>query len=90
MKEKKTRKVSSINTRMKFCLIEPPGLLKMIADAVEGLPRDERLVLSLRYVEELTMEEIATVLRVSEARASQLHTEAMTQLQANLKRNDSR
>ena len=55
MKEKKTLKVSSIITRMKFRLIEPPGGLKMIADAVDGLPRDERLVLSLRYVEELTV-----------------------------------
>ena len=77
-------------TRMKFCLIDPPECLKMIADAVEGLPRDGRLVLSLRYIEQLTMEEIAAVLRVSKARASQLHTETMTQLHANLKRHDSR
>jgi RNA polymerase sigma factor for flagellar operon FliA len=77
-------------TRMKFCLIDPPECLKMITDAVQGLTPDGRLVLSLRYLEELTLEEIATVLRVSEARASQLHTETMTQLQANLKRNDSR
>jgi RNA polymerase sigma factor (sigma-70 family) len=64
--------------------------LKMVADAVEGLPQDRRLVLALRYVEELSMQEIATVLGVSESRASQLHTETMTQLHANLKHDDAR
>jgi len=39
-------------------------------------------VLSLVYVEELTYKEVAQLLKVSEPRISQLHTEALKKLRA--------
>ena len=44
------------------------------------LPERERLVVSLYYVEHLTMKEIALVLSVSETRVSQLHAQAVKRL----------
>lgn len=41
-----------------------------------------QLVLSLVYVEELTYKEVAQILKVSEPRVSQLHTEALKKLRA--------
>jgi RNA polymerase sigma factor for flagellar operon FliA len=51
-----------------------------LADAVEQLPERLRVVLSLRYYEDLTLSEVGAVLGVSEPRACQLHGEALGQL----------
>ncbi|WP_461834237.1 sigma-70 family RNA polymerase sigma factor, partial [Desulfothermus sp.] len=39
-----------------------------------------QLVLSLYYVEELTMKEVAEVLNITEGRVSQLHSQAIKKL----------
>lgn len=52
-----------------------------LAKAVQTLPERERLVISLYYVEKLTMREVADVLAVSETRVSQLHAQAVKRLQ---------
>jgi RNA polymerase sigma factor for flagellar operon FliA len=52
-----------------------------LARAVQTLPERERLVISLYYVEKLTMREIADLLTVSETRVSQLHAQAVKRLQ---------
>lgn len=51
-----------------------------LARAVKSLPERERLVVSLYYVEHLTMRDIAVVLAVSETRVSQLHAQAVKRL----------
>jgi len=45
-----------------------------IAIAIEQLPEKEKLVISLYYLEELTMKEAAKVLDITESRVSQLHS----------------
>ncbi len=60
---------------------EEKELYQDLARAVQGLPDRERLVVSLYYVEKLTMREIAEVLGVSETRVSQLHAQAVRRLQ---------
>lgn len=59
---------------------EERELREQLADAIQGLPERERLVVSLYYVERLTMKEIAAVLSVSETRISQLHAQAVKRL----------
>jgi len=54
--------------------------LEDLANAVQVLPERERLVISLYYVEQLTMRDIAAVLDVSETRVSQLHAQAVRRL----------
>ena len=51
-----------------------------LSEAIERLPERLRLVLSLHYIEDLTYREIAGILKVSEPRVGQLHTEAIGQL----------
>jgi RNA polymerase sigma factor FliA len=53
-----------------------------LADAIEGLPDRERLVIALYYYENLTLREIGEVLGVTESRISQLHTKAVLGLRS--------
>lgn len=55
-----------------------------LADAIDGLPERERLVLSLYYNEELNLKEIGQVLGVSESRVSQLHSQCAARLRSRL------
>ena len=55
-----------------------------LAAAIGKLPERERLVLTLRYYEELTMKEIGVVLGVVESRVSQIHSEALRRLRGGL------
>ncbi|MCI9361498.1 MAG: FliA/WhiG family RNA polymerase sigma factor [Hungatella sp.] len=53
---------------------------QILAKAVNSLKEKEKLVISLYYVEELNMGQIAQVLGVSEPRISQIHSSAIRKL----------
>lgn len=55
---------------------------QLLAEAVSSLKEKEQLVISLYYVEELNMGQIAEVLSVSEPRISQIHSSAIRKLKA--------
>lgn len=55
-----------------------------LARAISELPERERQMMSLYYVEELTMKEVGAVLGVGEGRISQLHSAALVKLRARL------
>ena len=57
---------------------------RSLAEAIDGLPERERLVMSLYYSEGLNLKEIGAVLRVTESRACQLHGQALVRLKARL------
>lgn len=65
---------------------EERELYEDLARSVQALPERERLVVSLYYVERLTMKDIAAVLQVSETRVSQLHAQAVKRLRRALLR----
>lgn len=52
-----------------------------LAQAIGGLGKNEQLVISLYYQEELTMKEVAAVLNVTESRVSQIHSLALAKLE---------
>jgi RNA polymerase sigma factor FliA len=56
----------------------------MLIDAIEGLPERERTVITLYYFEGLRFGEIGRVLRVSESRISQIHSEVLRNLRMQL------
>lgn len=58
---------------------------KVLSLAVDSLNEKEKKVISLYYVEELNMKEIARVLNVSEPRISQIHSKALIKLRENMK-----
>jgi len=58
----------------------------ILARKIEKLPEKQRLVLTLYYYEDLNMKEIAKVLNITEARVSQLHTQAIINLRVSVKK----
>ncbi len=59
-------------------------LIPAVAQLIQGLPKEEQLVLALYYVEELTLAEIGTVLDLPEDRVLQLYTVARRHLRTQL------
>lgn len=69
--------------------LEMKELQESLAEAIDKLPEKERIVVSLYYYNELTLREISVILKLSEARISQLHTKAIFRLRGYLSRNKS-
>jgi len=65
--------------------LEEKDTKENVADLIDTLPDKERLVLSLYYWEELTMQEIGKILNITESRVCQIHSQALIKLKATLK-----
>lgn len=50
---------------------------KNLEDAIDGLPEQMKIVLSLYYSDGLNLKDIGRVLDVTESRVSQVHREAL-------------
>ena len=57
---------------------------QVLAEAISNLKEKEKMVISLYYMEELNMGQIAQVLGVSEPRISQIHSSAIRKLKAHM------
>ena len=64
--------------------IELEEAKQTLAKAINILPDKEKMVVTLYYYEELTLKEISLILKLSEARVSQLHTKAVIRLKGAL------
>ena len=58
--------------------------VRILREAILGLKEQERVVLSLYYFEELKLHEIATVLKLTESRVSQIRSKALGRLRGQL------
>jgi RNA polymerase sigma factor FliA len=58
----------------------------LLHEELDRLPKNEKLVLCLYYMEDLRLKEIAQILEVSESRVSQIHTEALRRLTAAMRK----
>jgi RNA polymerase sigma factor for flagellar operon FliA len=56
----------------------------ILADAINGMPEREKIVLTLYYYEGLTLAEIGEVLGVTESRVCQIHTKSVIHLRAKI------
>jgi len=63
-------------------LLERSELQKLLADAIDKMPRTERTVISLYYHEELTLREISKIVSLHESRVSQLKSQAILRLRS--------
>ncbi|MEW6258621.1 MAG: FliA/WhiG family RNA polymerase sigma factor [Thermodesulfobacteriota bacterium] len=61
-------------------------LKQMLSDGIRKLTQREQTVLSLYYVEELTLKEIGKVLDLTESRICQIHSQALSKLRQMLRK----
>lgn len=66
--------------------LEDEEVKNTLARAIDRLSEKERLVVTLYYYEGLTLKEISLILKLTEARISQLHTKAIFRLRGALSR----
>ncbi|MEQ8315264.1 MAG: RNA polymerase sigma factor FliA [Gammaproteobacteria bacterium] len=66
--------------------IECESTRQKLAEVMEGLPRQEKLVLFLYYNKGLNMQEVSKVLEVSESRICQVHSQAVNRIRGRLTR----
>lgn len=59
---------------------------EILGNAINKLPSQEKLVVTLYYYEDLSFKEVAEVLELSQGRISQLHTKAILRLRGYLSR----
>jgi RNA polymerase sigma factor for flagellar operon FliA len=74
--------VSDAEENWPSTLVERAELERLLAEAIEKLPPIERTVLSLYYHEELTLREVAKVIKLHESRVSQLKSQAILRLRS--------
>ena len=55
-----------------------------LEQALKILPKNEQLVMSLHYQDELPFKDIATVLNLTPGRVSQIHSQAMVRIRVHL------
>ena len=67
-------------------LLERSELERVLSQGIEKLPKRERLVLSLYYRDELTLREIADLMKLHLTRISQLKAQGVLRLRAYLER----
>lgn len=70
--------------------IECESTREKLAEVMEGLPRQEKLVIFLYYNKGLNMQEISKVLEVSESRVCQVHSQAVNRIRGRLTREVSK
>lgn len=67
-------------------IVERSELERILALAIDRMPKSERTVLSLYYYEELTLREIAEVMGMHLSRIGQLRVQAILRLRSHLER----
>jgi RNA polymerase sigma factor FliA len=80
VKRKTTQIVSQNNAEQPEQHLIDEELKDMIIQGISTLKENEQTVISLYYVEEISMKEIAKVMQVSEPRISQIHGNAIRKL----------
>ncbi len=56
----------------------------LLAEEISNLSKNEQIVISLYYYEELTLKEIGAVLNLTESRISQIHSKILSRFRTRL------
>ena len=70
--------------KLPSALLEQSELERLVAEGIDQIPEVERTILSLYYHEELTLREIAQIVKLHESRISQLKSQAILRLRTRL------
>ncbi len=78
--------VSSDDSNLPSRILEKSELEKLVAAAIEKMPKNEKTVLSLYYREELNLREIAEIMELHLSRISQLKSQAILRLRCSIEK----
>ena len=76
-------RIETVRSPLKYqpeAIVERQEIRQVIVDAINELPKKEKMILVFYYYEDLTLKEIGALLKVTESRISQLHTRAVLRL----------
>jgi len=79
------REIGDIHAVDAFEKAQFKDVFNSLSQEIEKLPEKERMVISLYYVDELTMKEIGKVLNITESRVSQIHSAVILRLRRQLR-----
>jgi len=65
-------------------VLEEKDTKHRLAGIIDSLPEKEKIVLSLYYYEEMTMQEIGRVLSITESRVCQIHSQALGKMKTKI------
>lgn len=68
-----------------MALLQDQRMRQALVDAIKKLPEREQLVMSLYYEQDMNLKEIALVLKVTESRVCQLHSQSIARLRSKLR-----
>ena len=68
-----------------LALLEDQRMRQALVDAIKNLPEREQYVMSMYYEHDMNLKEIAVVLKVTESRVCQLHSQSIARLRAKLR-----
>ncbi len=77
--------LNMVNPHTPEGLVHVKEVRKLLSEEIDGLNDRERQVISLYYLEEMTLKEIGAVLSITESRVSQIHAQALGRLMTRLK-----
>src|SRR5690606_8723065 len=77
--------LNMVNPHTPEGLIHVKEVRGILTEEIDGLNERERQVVSLYYLEEMTLKEIGAVLSITESRVSQIHAQALGRLMNRLK-----
>ncbi|SMC35474.1 sigma-70 family RNA polymerase sigma factor [Papillibacter cinnamivorans] len=67
-------------------ILQNKEMNRILAELIDALPEKEKLVIALYYYEEMTLKEIAGILKVTESRVSQIHSKVLSRIGYKLKK----
>ncbi len=68
-----------------LALLQDQRMRQALVDAIKNLPEREQYVMSMYYEHDMNLKEIAVVLKVTESRVCQLHSQSIARLRAKLR-----
>ncbi len=81
-----TECIADPKAKSPLSVLEEKDTKHRLADIIDTLPEKEKVVLSLYYYEEMTMQEIGRVLTITESRVCQIHSQALGKLKTKLQK----
>jgi RNA polymerase sigma factor for flagellar operon FliA len=68
-----------------LALLQDHRMREALVDAIKHLPEREQFVMSMYYEHDMNLKEIAAVLKVTESRVCQLHSQSIARLRVKLR-----